>query len=72
MDSSSLIEPPGWMMAVIPEAAAASTLSLKGKKASEAMTQPWMGFLAFMTPILAESTRLICPAPTPTSSVPLA
>ena len=38
----------------------------KGKKASEAATVPFSGSWAFIAPILAESTRLICPAPTPT------
>ena len=38
--SSSRFEPPGWMIAVTPAAAAASGPSRKGKKASEASTAP--------------------------------
>ena len=38
--SSSRIEPPGWMTAVAPASAAASRPSAKGKKASEATTEP--------------------------------
>ncbi|RYD05734.1 hypothetical protein N752_07505 [Desulforamulus aquiferis] len=40
IDSSSLIEPPGWMMALIPDLAASSTVSRKGKKASLASMAP--------------------------------
>jgi hypothetical protein len=38
----------------------------EGEKASEATTVPATGSTAFMAPSLTESTRLICPAPTPT------
>ena len=38
--SSSRIEPPGWMTAVTPASAAAIRPSAKGKKASEATTEP--------------------------------
>ena len=38
--SSSRIEPPGWMTAVAPASAAASSPSANGKKASEATTEP--------------------------------
>ena len=40
MVSSSRFEPPGWMIAVMPAAAATSGPSRKGKKASEASTAP--------------------------------
>src|SRR6478672_10957616 len=40
MTSSSRIEPPGWMTAVAPASAAASSPSAKGKKASEATAEP--------------------------------
>jgi hypothetical protein len=64
--SASRTDPPGWMAAVAPAAAAASRPSRKGKNASDATTVPFVGRWAFITAILAESTRLICPAPTPT------
>ena len=38
--SSSRIEPPGWITAVAPASAAASSPSAKGKKASEATAEP--------------------------------
>ena len=38
--SSSRSEPPGWITAVAPASAAASSPSAKGKKASEATTEP--------------------------------
>ena len=38
--SSSRIEPPGWITAVAPASAAARSPSAKGKKASEATTEP--------------------------------
>ena len=38
--SSSLIDPPGWTIAVTPAFAASSIPSLKGKKASEAKADP--------------------------------
>ena len=64
--SSSRTLPPGWMIAVAPASAAASTPSLNGKKASEASTVPLTGSSAFATAIFEESTRDIWPAPIPT------
>ena len=49
-----------------PASAATSSASGKGKKASEATAQPASGKRARLTARLAESTRLIWPAPTPT------
>src|SRR5690606_7100374 len=66
--SASRIEPPGWITARIPAAAAASMPSRKGKKASEAITEPGTSSpasSALSAAIFAETTRLICPAPTP-------
>ena len=40
MTSASRIEPPGWMTAVAPASIAATSPSAKGKKASEATTEP--------------------------------
>src|SRR6266704_2822148 len=65
MTSVSRTEPPGWITAVAPALAASSTPSGNGKKASEATTVPTSEDCAFMTAIFTESTRLICPAPTP-------
>ena len=60
-------EPPGWTIAVTPAAAAASTLSRNGKNASDASTLPFDAVAGLAAPRSAtESTRLICPAPTPT------
>jgi glutamate dehydrogenase len=74
--SLSRIEPPGWITAVAPAAAAASRPSAKGKKASEATTEPLASVSAgprrlaassdFQAAMREESTRLIWPAPTPT------
>src|SRR5262249_2756258 len=72
MLSASRWEPPGWAIAVTPAAAAASTLSRKGKNASDASTLPFTRSPAFFTAICTESTRDICPAPTPTTCVPRA
>src|SRR3989304_2789213 len=69
--SSSFIEPPGCIIAVIPNLAASSIASRNGKNASEANTQPAVVLLDFDTASLTESTRLICPAPIPTVSDPL-
>src|SRR5690606_40325776 len=41
--------------------------SRNGKKASEASTAPLWRPLDFSTAMRTESTRLICPAPTPTT-----
>ena len=54
------------MIAVAPVFAISSMPSRKGKKASEATTVPARGSTAFCAAKRAESTRLICPAPTPT------
>ena len=73
--SSSRIEPPGWITAAMPAAAAVSMPSRNGKKASEAITAPAIGrpaSSAFQRPMRAESTRLIWPAPTPTVRPPAA
>src|SRR3989338_3774111 len=47
--------------------AESSTLSLKGKKASEAIAAPLTLSPDFLMEISVESIRLICPAPTPTT-----
>ena len=70
------MEPPGWMIAVTPASAAAINPSAKGKKASEATTDPIArrffspavmdASSAFQLSIREELTRLICPAPIPT------
>ena len=65
--SSSRREPPGWMIAVTPAAAATSGPSRNGKNASEASTAPRLRSPAFSTAIRTESSRLIWPAPTPRS-----
>src|ERR1700691_5211473 len=80
--SLSRTEPPGWIAAVAPAAMAASSPSAKGKKASDATTQLLIAYsfcpdalaasAAFCTAIRTLSTRLICPAPTPTVAPPLA
>ena len=67
--SSSRMLPPGWMMAFAPASASTSTPSRNGKKASDATTDPAIvrpAFSALMRAMRVESTRLICPAPTPT------
>ena len=56
------------MIAETPNRAASSTLSRNGKKASEATAELTSGKLkrsARIAAILTESTRFICPAPTP-------
>ena len=66
--SSSFIEPPGWMTAVMPCLPAMSILSMNGKKASEAMTAPFTSSPAspaFITAMRVESIRDIWPAPMP-------
>src|SRR5262250_84823 len=68
--SSSRSEPPGWIAALTPASATTSSPSRKGKKASEAHTVPAVSrplARARMTAMRAESTRFICPAPTPTT-----
>ena len=62
----SLIEPPGWITAVTPASAASSTQSGKGKKASEAMLEPFRSNpkpCAFSTACFRASTRLVWPVP---------
>ena len=76
MTSASRFDPPGWITAVAPAAAAARSPSAKGKNASDATTQPSArersspaaadASAAFCAAILDESTRLIWPAPMPT------
>ena len=80
--SSSRCDPPGWITAVAPASMATSNPSAKGKKASEATTEPRVSgsgspaavaaSCALRAAIAAESTRLICPAPMPTVARPLA
>src|SRR5947207_3629003 len=53
------------MIAVAPALAISSTPSGNGKNASEAATVPFNGSTAFCAPRRHESTRLVCPAPTP-------
>ena len=57
----------GLDMAVTPAAAATSGPSRNGKKASEASTAPLASLARLATAIRTESSRLIWPAPTPTS-----
>ena len=65
IDSSSLIDPPGWIIAFIPFLAASSTQSLNGKKASEAN-------IVAPSPLLKASIvgqiLLTCPPPIPTAT----
>src|SRR5712692_2905088 len=66
--SSSLTEPPGWMIAVTPSSSARFGPSGNGKNASEASTAPcrsWPSSRAFPTAIRTASTRDIWPAPIP-------
>ena len=60
--SGSLTEPPGWMTAVAPAATTVSSPSGKGKKASEATTQPGSGKVAFIAPNLGrvDAAHLAC------------
>src|SRR5471032_1485693 len=62
------IEPPGWMTQVAPASTTTSRPSRKGKKASDATTEPASdrpAFCALIEAMRAESMRLIWPAPTP-------
>ena len=80
--SWSRMDPPGWITAVAPASAAASSPSAKGKKASDATTEPLVrgslrpaalaAYCAFKAAIRALSTRLIWPAPIPTVAASLA
>lgn len=65
MDSGSRLDPPGWIMAVIPAAERVSTESLKGKNASEAATAFWQVSPACSMAISTDLILLICPAPIP-------
>ncbi len=68
MTSSSRFEPPGWITALMPNSAATSNPSRKGKNASDAITAPAtcsFSSAAFNAATRLEYTRLICPAPTP-------
>ena len=62
MVSSSRIEPPGWIIHLIPAFAALSIPSRNGKNASDAITAPSTtkpACSALMAAIRAELTRLI-------------
>src|SRR5581483_9941722 len=63
--AGSRIEPPGWMIAVIPASIATCGPSGNGKNASDAMTATEMSEADFSIASRTESTRLICPAPIP-------
>src|ERR1051325_5223322 len=68
MTSASRMLPPGWMTAAAPASASASSPSRNGKNASEATTEPLSetpASAAFVAAMRTLSTRLICPAPTP-------
>src|SRR4029077_8242529 len=72
--SSSLTLPPGWITACAPARATTSMPSRKGKKASEATTDParvCFASLALNSATRAASTRLIWPAPMPRVRPPL-
>ena len=69
IDSSSLFEPPGWIINLTPALINFFTPSEKGKKASDAAIEflsffSW-NFFAFSTAILQLSTLLGWPAPIP-------
>ena len=74
--SSSLIDPPGWIIDVTPASATAIRPSAKGKNASEASTDPSAilvfnpanseAFFDLIAAICEESILLIWPAPIPT------
>ena len=68
MTSSSRTEPPGCTMADTPAASRISGPSAKGKKASEAATEPAARSPARCTASRQESTRFTCPIPTPTEA----
>ena len=63
--SLSFIEPPGCITDFTPFWANLSRLSLKGKNASEASTDPFTLSSALINAISTESTLDICPAPIP-------
>ena len=67
-DSSSRIDPPGCTAAVTPAAAATSSESGNGKKASDASTAPLAASPAPPAASRALSTRFGWPAPIPTST----
>ncbi len=70
MTSASLIDPPGWMIALTPAAAACSIESAFGKNASLASVDPFARSPALSAAIFTETTLDIWPAPTPTVLVP--
>ena len=65
MTSLSLIEPPGWITALTPAWKATSMESEKGKKASEAKTEPFRAgeSLTLSTAKRTASTREVKPVP---------
>src|SRR5215469_16854754 len=72
MTSPSRIDPPGSTTARIPASASTCRPSANGKYASLAATAPLARSPLRTTAILAESTRLTWPMPTPTVAPPLA
>ena len=75
--SWSRSEPPGWMIAATPNAAALRTESSNGRKPSDASTAPLARSPALDRAILTASIRLTCPWPIPkvtpprTTTIPL-
>ena len=65
IESLSLIEPPGWMIAAILYLAANLTESSKGKKASLARIASLVYFPACSNAIFVDLTREVCPQPMP-------
>ena len=70
IDSWSLIEPPGWIIAVIPALWASSTQSENGKNASDASAAPFnisapRFSVAWSIACLQAQILLTCPGPTP-------
>src|SRR3989339_69713 len=66
---SSLIDPPGSIIALIPASFATSIESGNGKKASLAITDPGTFFPPLCLAIMVESTLDICPAPIPVVTI---
>ncbi len=62
IDSVSLIDPPGWTIALIPFFAASSTQSLNGKNASDARTVP---STACSNACIVAHILFVCPVPIP-------
>src|SRR3989338_6034738 len=63
---SSLMEPPGWIILVMPAFLASSIASSLGKNASLAQVAPLESPLDFIMAMTIESTLDIWPAPIPT------